>query len=107
MNCLLFVKVSIHSVWLGNNINPLREEEWGEDEDDEADAPAATSPPLSPINSRSEKFTLLSFPLVARHKCKWSKCCIFQEASCRGGHSFVLPVSPGALQSVADPRLPQ
>lgn len=52
--CLL-IKVSIHSVWLGNNINPLREEEWGEDEDDEADAPAPTSPPLSPINSRSVK----------------------------------------------------
>lgn len=45
-------QVSIHSVWLGNNITPLREEEWGEDEEDEGDAPAPTSPPLSPINSR-------------------------------------------------------
>lgn len=48
-----FRQVSIHSVWLGNNITPLREEEWGEDEEDEADTPAPTSPPISPINSRS------------------------------------------------------
>uniref|UniRef100_A0A8C3A9Z9 Huntingtin n=1 Tax=Cyclopterus lumpus TaxID=8103 RepID=A0A8C3A9Z9_CYCLU len=48
-------QVSIHSVWLGNNITPLREEEWGEDEEDEADTPAPTSPPLSPINSRSHR----------------------------------------------------
>jgi len=39
---------------LGNNITPLREEEWGDDEEDEADAPAPSSPPLSPINSRSD-----------------------------------------------------
>lgn len=48
-------QVSIHSVWLGNNITPLREEEWGEDEEDEADAPAPTSPPTSPINSRKHR----------------------------------------------------
>ncbi|XP_061534390.1 huntingtin isoform X8 [Phycodurus eques] len=48
-------QVSIHSVWLGNNITPLREEEWGEDEEDEADMPAHTSPPLSPINSRKHR----------------------------------------------------
>ncbi|XP_061130026.1 huntingtin isoform X3 [Syngnathus typhle] len=48
-------QVSIHSVWLGNNITPLREEEWGEDEEDEADAPAPTSPPVSPINSRKHR----------------------------------------------------
>ncbi|XP_043091608.1 huntingtin isoform X2 [Puntigrus tetrazona] len=48
-------QVSIHSVWLGNNITPLREEEWGEDEEDEADAPAPSSPPLSPINSRKHR----------------------------------------------------
>ncbi|KAG7222921.1 hypothetical protein INR49_015948 [Caranx melampygus] len=48
-------QVSIHSVWLGNNITPLREEEWGEDEDDEADTPAPTSPPISPINSRKHR----------------------------------------------------
>ncbi|XP_035515689.1 huntingtin isoform X9 [Morone saxatilis] len=48
-------QVSIHSVWLGNNITPLREEEWGEDEEDEADTPAPTSPPLSPINSRKHR----------------------------------------------------
>lgn len=52
-------QVSIHSVWLGNNITPLREEEWGEDEEDEADTPAPTSPPVSPINSRSVKETFL------------------------------------------------
>uniref|UniRef100_A0A8B9JAA1 Huntingtin n=1 Tax=Astyanax mexicanus TaxID=7994 RepID=A0A8B9JAA1_ASTMX len=48
-------QVSIHSVWLGNNITPLREEEWGEDEEDETDAPAPTSPPTSPINSRKHR----------------------------------------------------
>ncbi|XP_061737336.1 huntingtin isoform X4 [Nerophis ophidion] len=48
-------QVSIHSVWLGNNITPLREEEWGEDEEDEVDTPAPTSPPLSPINSRKHR----------------------------------------------------
>ncbi|XP_051558826.1 huntingtin-like isoform X2 [Myxocyprinus asiaticus] len=48
-------QVSIHSVWLGNNITPLREEEWGEDEEDETDAPAPSSPPLSPINSRKHR----------------------------------------------------
>uniref|UniRef100_A0A8C1HJR8 Huntingtin n=1 Tax=Cyprinus carpio carpio TaxID=630221 RepID=A0A8C1HJR8_CYPCA len=48
-------QVSIHSVWLGNNITPLREEEWGEDEEDEADAPAPASPQLSPINSRKHR----------------------------------------------------
>ncbi|XP_035993085.1 huntingtin isoform X2 [Fundulus heteroclitus] len=48
-------QVSIHSVWLGNNITPLREEEWGEDEEDEADTPAPSSPPLSPINSRKHR----------------------------------------------------
>ncbi|XP_061440675.1 huntingtin [Rhineura floridana] len=45
-------QVSIHSVWLGNNITPLREEEWDEDEDDESDMPAPSSPPSSPMNSR-------------------------------------------------------
>uniref|UniRef100_A0AAV2LJ79 Huntingtin n=1 Tax=Knipowitschia caucasica TaxID=637954 RepID=A0AAV2LJ79_KNICA len=48
-------QVSIHSVWLGNNITPLREEEWGEDEEDEPDTPAPMSPPLSPINSRKHR----------------------------------------------------
>ncbi|XP_078146492.1 huntingtin isoform X3 [Centroberyx gerrardi] len=48
-------QVSIHSVWLGNNITPLREEEWGEDEEDETDTPAPTSPPISPINSRKHR----------------------------------------------------
>ncbi|XP_013873563.1 huntingtin isoform X2 [Austrofundulus limnaeus] len=48
-------QVSIHSVWLGNNITPLREEEWGEDEEDEADTPAPASPPVSPINSRKHR----------------------------------------------------
>ena len=55
----LFFQVSIHSVWLGNNITPLREEEWGEDEEDEADTPAPTSPPTSPINSRSDNETFI------------------------------------------------
>ncbi|KAG7461857.1 hypothetical protein MATL_G00195620 [Megalops atlanticus] len=48
-------QVSIHSVWLGNNITPLREEEWDEDEEDETDAPAPASPPTSPINSRKHR----------------------------------------------------
>ncbi|XP_044273862.1 huntingtin isoform X3 [Varanus komodoensis] len=48
-------QVSIHSVWLGNNITPLREEEWDEDEDDESDIPATSSPPPSPINSRKHR----------------------------------------------------
>uniref|UniRef100_A0A8C6Y6F0 Huntingtin n=1 Tax=Naja naja TaxID=35670 RepID=A0A8C6Y6F0_NAJNA len=48
-------QVSIHSVWLGNSITPLREEEWGGDEDDESDMPALTSPPSSPINSRKHR----------------------------------------------------
>ncbi|EMP35554.1 Huntingtin, partial [Chelonia mydas] len=48
-------QVSIHSVWLGNNITPLREEEWDEDEEDENDMPAPSSPPTSPINSRKHR----------------------------------------------------
>ncbi|KAM4708326.1 huntingtin [Discoglossus pictus] len=48
-------QVSIHSVWLGNNITPLREEELDEDEEDENDAPAPPSPPISPINSRKHR----------------------------------------------------
>ncbi|KAM9193704.1 huntingtin [Mergus octosetaceus] len=48
-------QVSIHSVWLGNNITPLREEEWGEDEEDENDIPAPSSPPTSPINTRKHR----------------------------------------------------
>ncbi|XP_045076442.1 huntingtin-like [Coregonus clupeaformis] len=48
-------QVSIHSVWLGNNITPLREEEWGEDEEDETDTPAPASTPTSPINSRKHR----------------------------------------------------
>ncbi|XP_068926815.1 huntingtin isoform X1 [Petaurus breviceps papuanus] len=48
-------QVSIHSVWLGNNITPLREEEWDEDEEDEGDLPAPSSPPTSPINSRKHR----------------------------------------------------
>lgn len=48
-------QVSIHSIWLGNNITPLREEEWGEDEEDENDIPAPSSPPTSPINTRKHR----------------------------------------------------
>ncbi|XP_066488921.1 huntingtin [Tiliqua scincoides] len=48
-------QVSIHSMWLGNNITPLREEEWDEDEDDESEMPAPSSPPSSPINSRKHR----------------------------------------------------
>ncbi|KAM4051263.1 huntingtin isoform 3-T3 [Anomaloglossus baeobatrachus] len=48
-------QVSIHSVWLGNNITPLRPEELDEDEEDENDAPAPSSPPTSPINSRKHR----------------------------------------------------
>lgn len=66
--CLIFFfsccKVSIHSIWLGNNITPLREEEWGEDEEDENDVPAPSSPPTSPINTRCLIFSFLSFDLA-------------------------------------------
>uniref|UniRef100_A0A8C6HUQ4 Huntingtin n=1 Tax=Mus spicilegus TaxID=10103 RepID=A0A8C6HUQ4_MUSSI len=48
-------QVSIHSVWLGNNITPLREEEWDEEEEEESDVPAPTSPPVSPVNSRKHR----------------------------------------------------
>lgn len=48
-------QVSIHSIWLGNNITPLREEEWGEDEEDENDVPVPSSPPTSPINTRKHR----------------------------------------------------
>ncbi|XP_074878323.1 huntingtin isoform X2 [Buteo buteo] len=48
-------QVSIHSIWLGNNITPLREEEWGEDEEDENDVLAPSSPPTSPINTRKHR----------------------------------------------------
>ncbi|NXS73560.1 HD protein, partial [Pandion haliaetus] len=48
-------QVSIHSIWLGNNITPLREEEWGEDEEDENDLLAPSSPPTSPINTRKHR----------------------------------------------------
>ncbi|XP_072803026.1 huntingtin isoform X3 [Vicugna pacos] len=48
-------QVSIHSVWLGNSITPLREEEWDEEEEEEADTPAPTSPPTSPVNSRKHR----------------------------------------------------
>ncbi|XP_070228886.1 huntingtin isoform X1 [Bos mutus] len=47
-------QVSIHSVWLGNSITPLREEEWDEEEE-ETEAPAPSSPPTSPINSRKHR----------------------------------------------------
>uniref|UniRef100_A0A8D2MME7 Huntingtin n=1 Tax=Zonotrichia albicollis TaxID=44394 RepID=A0A8D2MME7_ZONAL len=53
-------QVSIHSIWLGNNITPLREEEWGEDEEDENDVPAPSSPPTSPINTRNILLTILT-----------------------------------------------
>lgn len=48
-------QVSIHSVWLGNSITPLREEEWDEEEEEEAEAPAPPSPPTSPVNSRKHR----------------------------------------------------
>ncbi|XP_075050447.1 huntingtin isoform X1 [Mixophyes fleayi] len=48
-------QVSIHSVWLGNNITPLRPEELDEDEEDENDTPAPSSPPVSPVNSRKHR----------------------------------------------------
>ncbi|XP_073094066.1 huntingtin isoform X1 [Manis javanica] len=48
-------QVSIHSVWLGNSITPLREEEWDEEEEEEADVPAPSSPPISPVNSRKHR----------------------------------------------------
>uniref|UniRef100_A0A8C4L8R7 Huntingtin n=1 Tax=Equus asinus asinus TaxID=83772 RepID=A0A8C4L8R7_EQUAS len=48
-------QVSIHSVWLGNSITPLREEEWDEEEEEEADVPAPSSAPTSPVNSRKHR----------------------------------------------------
>lgn len=89
-----FRQVSIHSVWLGNNITPLREEEWGEDEEDEADTPAPTSPPISPINSRSAtkkcSYVLSHISSVSTQVMlcilvliQTLSLCLFQEASCR------------------------
>lgn len=46
------MQVSIHSVWLGSSITPLREEEWDDEEEEEADVPAPASPPTSPVSSR-------------------------------------------------------
>ncbi|XP_008576194.1 PREDICTED: huntingtin isoform X2 [Galeopterus variegatus] len=48
-------QVSIHSVWLGNSITPLRQEEWDEEEEEEADVPAPSSAPTSPVNSRKHR----------------------------------------------------
>lgn len=48
-------QVSIHSVWLGSSITPLREEEWDEEEEEEADVPAPSSPPTSPVSSRKHR----------------------------------------------------
>ncbi|XP_062068838.1 huntingtin isoform X1 [Lepus europaeus] len=48
-------QVSIHSMWLGNSITPLREEEWDEEEEEEADVPAPSPPPTSPVNSRKHR----------------------------------------------------
>ncbi|XP_015417051.1 PREDICTED: huntingtin [Myotis davidii] len=48
-------QVSIHSVWLGSSITPLREEEWDEEEEEEADVPAPPSPPTSPVSSRKHR----------------------------------------------------
>ncbi|XP_069488154.1 huntingtin isoform X2 [Ambystoma mexicanum] len=48
-------QVSIHSVWLGNRITPLREEEWDEEDEEENDAPPPASPPTSPVNSRKHR----------------------------------------------------
>ncbi|XP_036083328.1 huntingtin isoform X2 [Rousettus aegyptiacus] len=48
-------QVSIHSVWLGNSITPLREEEWDEEEEEEADVPTPVSPPTSPVSSRKHR----------------------------------------------------
>ncbi|XP_045429955.1 huntingtin isoform X2 [Pipistrellus kuhlii] len=47
-------QVSIHSVWLGSSITPLREEEWDEEEE-EPDVPAPSSPPTSPVSSRKHR----------------------------------------------------
>lgn len=57
-------------MWLGNNITPLREEEWDEEEEEEADVPTPVSPPTSPVNSRSPPaFALEQFELVSRLTC--------------------------------------
>lgn len=106
-NFCSFFQVSIHSVWLGNNITPLREEEWGEDEEDEADTPAPTSPPLSPINSRSVKLTHFLSRIQALKRVTKTVDLTLQEASRWCGHPLMFPVPPGALQPVAHPWLPE
>ncbi|KAL1023919.1 hypothetical protein UPYG_G00048960 [Umbra pygmaea] len=74
-------QVSIHSVWLCNNITPLREEEWGDDEEDETDPPAPTSPPTSPINSRKHRAG------VDIHSCSQFLLELYSQ--------WILPGSPG------------
>lgn len=99
--------MSIHSVWLGNNITPLREEEWGEDEEDEADTPAPTSPPLSPINSRSVKLIHFLSQIQELKQVTKTVNLTHQEASRWCRHPLMFPVPPGALQPVAHPWLPE
>ncbi|XP_028973894.2 huntingtin isoform X2 [Esox lucius] len=78
-------QVSIHSVWLCNNITPLREEEWGDDEEDESDPPAVASPPTSPINSRKHRAG------VDIHSCSQFLLELYSQ--------WLLPGSPGSRRT--------
>ncbi|KAI1887694.1 hypothetical protein AGOR_G00192950 [Albula goreensis] len=78
-------QVSIHSVWLANNITPRRVERWSDDEEDETVAPATASPPTSPINSRKHRAG------VDVHSCSQFLLELYSQ--------WILPSSPNSRKS--------